>query len=72
VIYDWRMHGTAQSLASRLPRIGQAYVPPGDDVARKAVVCPAARPAPAAPDTETTTAAPIGEPPQPAAASAQH
>ncbi len=72
VIYDWRMHGTAQSLASRLPRVGQAYVPPGDDVARKAVICPAAQPTPPAPDTEATTAAPIADPPHAAAASAQH
>ncbi len=42
VIYDWRMHGTAQSLASKMTRIGQPYSPPGDDVARKNVVCPAA------------------------------
>jgi soluble lytic murein transglycosylase len=43
VIYDWRLHGAAQTLSSRLPRIGQAYDPPGDKVVRKAVVCPAAK-----------------------------
>ncbi len=42
VIYDWRLHGTVLPLASRLPHIGQAYAPPGDDAVRKAVVCPAA------------------------------
>ena len=51
VIYDWRLHGDAQSLASRLPRVGQAYAPPPADAPRKAVVCPAtqaaALPAPA-------------------------
>jgi soluble lytic murein transglycosylase len=41
VIYDWRLHGTALPLASRLPRIGQAYEPPGANAPRKAVVCPA-------------------------------
>jgi len=41
VIYDWRMHGTAQSLASKMTRIGQPYSPPGDDAPRKSVVCPA-------------------------------
>ena len=71
VIYDWRMHGTAQSLASRLPRVGQAYVAPGDEVARKAVLCPASNPARSAPGTDATTAAPIVEPPHPAAANAQ-
>ncbi len=42
VIYDWRMHGTAQSLASKMTRIGQPYSPPGDDAPRKSVVCAAA------------------------------
>jgi soluble lytic murein transglycosylase len=41
VIYDWRLHGSALPLASRLPRIGQAYTPLGEDASRKAVVCPA-------------------------------
>ena len=41
VIYDWRLHGSAQTLASRLPRIGQAYSPPAADAPRKSVVCPA-------------------------------
>ena len=41
VIYDWRLHGSALPLASRLPRIGQAYTPPGPDAPRKGVVCPA-------------------------------
>jgi soluble lytic murein transglycosylase len=41
VIYDWRLHGSVLPLDSRLPRIGQAYAPSGDDAARKAVVCPA-------------------------------
>lgn len=55
VIYDWRLHGDAQSLASRLPRVGQAYAPPPADTPRKSVVCPApsvaAAPAKAAPAT---------------------
>ncbi|HEY8009690.1 MAG TPA: transglycosylase SLT domain-containing protein [Rudaea sp.] len=43
VIYDWRLHGAVQTLSSRLPRIGQAYDPPGDKVMRRAVACPAAK-----------------------------
>jgi len=46
VIYDWRLHGTAAPLASRLPRIGQAYTLAGAD-ARKAVMCPTTAIAPA-------------------------
>lgn len=42
VIYDWRLHGSVLPLASRLPRIGQAYSPPPPDAPRKEVVCPAA------------------------------
>src|SRR4029079_19367608 len=40
VIYDWRMNGKAVSLASRMPRIGQAYAAPGEATPRKGVVCP--------------------------------
>jgi len=40
VIYDWRLHGSALPLSSKLPRIGKAYSPPADDAQRKAVVCP--------------------------------
>jgi len=40
------MHGTAAPLASRLPRIGQAYAMPAAD-ARKAVICTTAPIAPA-------------------------
>ena len=43
VIYDWRLHGAVQTLSSRLPRIGQTYDPPGDNVMRRAVACPAAK-----------------------------
>jgi soluble lytic murein transglycosylase len=46
VIYDWRMNGKAVSLASRMPRIGQAYAAPNDATPRKGVVCPT-EPAPA-------------------------
>jgi soluble lytic murein transglycosylase len=52
VIYDWRLHGSAVSLSSKLPRIGQAYSPPAEDAARKAVVCPPA--ASQVPQTATT------------------
>ena len=50
VIYDWRLHGAVQTLSSRLPRIGQAYDPPGDKVMRRAVACPASK------DAATATA----------------
>ncbi|MFT3790751.1 MAG: transglycosylase SLT domain-containing protein [Rudaea sp.] len=40
VIYDWRLNGSTLPISSRLPRIGQAYEPPGDKAARKAVTCP--------------------------------
>ena len=43
VIYDWRLHGTAAPLVSRLPRIGHAYAMPGAE-ARKSVMCPSAMP----------------------------
>jgi soluble lytic murein transglycosylase len=39
VIYDWRLHGNALPLASRLPRIGQAYTAPAADTPRKTVAC---------------------------------
>ncbi len=55
VIYDWRMHGNAQSLASKMTRIGQSYAPPGDDAPRKSVVCPST-PAPSRAVTESTPA----------------
>ncbi|HXD83998.1 MAG TPA: transglycosylase SLT domain-containing protein [Rudaea sp.] len=42
VIYDWRLNGKVLPLASRLPRIGQAYATPPADAPRKEVVCPAA------------------------------
>ncbi|HEY6893491.1 MAG TPA: transglycosylase SLT domain-containing protein [Rhodanobacteraceae bacterium] len=47
VIYDWRMNGKAVSLASRMPRIGQAYAAPGDATPRKGIGCPT-EPAPPA------------------------
>jgi soluble lytic murein transglycosylase len=48
VIYDWRLHGKVQTLSSRLPRIGQAYEPPGEKAARRDVMCPAAKATPLA------------------------
>jgi len=43
VIYDWRLNGSTLPISSRLPRIGQAYEPPGGKAARKAVTCPATK-----------------------------
>jgi len=39
VIYDWRLHGNAASLSSKLPKVGQPYSPPDADAPRKAFVC---------------------------------
>ncbi len=41
VIYDWRLNGKVIPLATRMPKVGQAYKAPKDDAQRKAVVCPA-------------------------------
>ena len=42
VIYDWRMNNKVIPLATRLPKIGEAYKAPKDDAQRKLVVCPVA------------------------------
>lgn len=47
VIYDWRMHGKAASLATRMPAIGSSYSLPDGHTPRLAATCPA-RQAPAA------------------------
>jgi soluble lytic murein transglycosylase len=61
VIYDWRLHGNVLPLASRLPRIGQAYTPPPADAPRKAVVCPATpTDAPAMPSSSSSAPPPVG------------
>jgi len=49
VIYDWRLNGAVIPLSARLPRIGSPYQPPGEDSARKQVMCPATAATPAAP-----------------------
>jgi soluble lytic murein transglycosylase len=64
VIYDWRLHGSALPLASRLPRIGQAYAAPGPDVARKAVACAATAPAGADAQAERAAAVTTAKPAQ--------
>jgi soluble lytic murein transglycosylase len=61
VIYDWRLHGNAVPLSSKLPRIGKAYSPPAEDAGRKAVVCP-----PVANQIPQTAAATPAAPPKPA------
>jgi peptidoglycan lytic transglycosylase len=66
VIYDWRLHGNAIALSSKLPRIGQAYSPPADDAPRRAVVCP-----PVASQIPQTAATTPVEPPKPVAKSAR-
>lgn len=39
VIYDWRLHGNALPISTRLPRIGETYTLPDKNTARKSVVC---------------------------------
>ena len=55
VIYDWRLHGSAVPLTTRLSQIGQAYALPDKRTARRAISCPATTPiaAPVAPGTST-------------------
>ncbi|MEO8673164.1 MAG: transglycosylase SLT domain-containing protein [Tahibacter sp.] len=67
VIYDWRMNGHTLALAARLPRNGQAYVPPDDATPRKSVTCPATAAA-ATLDKKSPVA---GEAPTPATTSAR-
>ncbi|HET8942560.1 MAG TPA: transglycosylase SLT domain-containing protein [Rudaea sp.] len=54
VIYDWRLHGNAIALSSRLARIGQTYSAPTAKSPRKSVTCPASA-APPANGQATTT-----------------
>ncbi len=49
VIYDWRLHGTAVPLSTRLTPIGQTYTLPGADATRNPVRCPATAATAAAP-----------------------
>jgi len=53
VIYDWRLHGTAVPLATRLSAIGQPYGLPNASTVRRPISCPAVEPvsAPAAPSS---------------------
>ncbi len=41
VIYDWHLNRKVIPLATRMPKVGQAYKAPKDDAQRKAVSCPA-------------------------------
>lgn len=45
-LYDWRLHGSARPVSTRLPAIGSDY-DPATDPARKPVVCRAPAPSPA-------------------------
>lgn len=57
VIYDWRMHGNALSMADRITPFGQPYALPNSTTPRKTVACPASAPAPAATSPSTTRTA---------------
>ena len=63
VIYDWRLHGSALSLSSKLPRIGKAYEAPVEDAPRKAIICPTS--------SVPQTAGPVGAA-SPAVVAAEH
>jgi soluble lytic murein transglycosylase len=56
VIYDWRLHGNAVPLATRMSMIGQPYGLPNAATARRAIVCPTTAPA-AVPAAATSTTA---------------
>jgi soluble lytic murein transglycosylase len=45
VIYDWRLHGSAVPLATRMSSIGQPYGLPNASTLRRAISCPAVEPA---------------------------
>jgi soluble lytic murein transglycosylase len=54
VIYDWRLHGTAAPISSRMTPIGQPYSRPDPQAPRKSIACP--MPAPPAPTSSAPTA----------------
>ena len=66
LIYDWRLNGTPLALSARMPRIGEAFVPPAGRAARRAVLCPVtiadAAPAPAAAASAPPVPKPRGAP----------
>ena len=45
VIYDWRLHGTAVPLVTRMSAIGQPHGRPDADTPRRSISCPATDPA---------------------------
>jgi soluble lytic murein transglycosylase len=59
-IYDWRLHGTAAPISTRMTPIGQPYSRPDAQDPRKSMVCPtppAAAPASSAPTAPTSSTA---------------
>lgn len=59
VIYDWRMHGTAALMSTRMTPIGKPYSRPDTQDPRKGITCPMpAVAAPASSATSPTTSAP--------------
>lgn len=58
VIYDWRMHGKAMPLSSRLTAIGQPYELPDADTMRRSIDCPPPVPVTSANATSTSHASP--------------
>jgi soluble lytic murein transglycosylase len=54
VMYDWRLHGNAIPMSSRLTAIGQAYQLPDASTAHRAIDCPASAPV-SAPASATST-----------------
>lgn len=61
VMYDWRLHGDALPVSSRLTPIGQIYTLPNSMTPRKAVACPVAASAPAAAGSAQAPASPAAD-----------
>jgi soluble lytic murein transglycosylase len=65
VIYDWRLHGSAASMSTRMTPIGQPYSRPDAQDPRKDITCatpPAVAPASATSVSASTTASPGSAP----------
>jgi soluble lytic murein transglycosylase len=67
VIYDWRLHGSAATMSTRMTPIGQPYSRPDAQDPRKGITCPAPAPvAPASSAPATATSAPVSSTATPA------
>ena len=71
-IYDWRMHGTAAPISSRMPPIGQPYSRPNAQDPRKDMTCPAPPQVAPASSSPAPAASALSTPAHPATASSTH